>query len=173
VNVLDADEFAVPRFVTARDFVLWQMEQPGCRWNSDVPLVYPSDFHFLAQHGEEFRPRELPPALSRGENRKCFTNVAAIVAEDPARYSYVEGQAGMPGGSAFEWMRHAWLTDGEGAALDVTWPWHAPNAAWPSASKASYFGVSLPFDVVQAILPGRGGSGVLEKDDLLRKPFDR
>jgi hypothetical protein len=83
------------------------------------------------------------------------------ISNNPNRFDYVEGIAGGKGGPGggpvWDFKPHAWLTPGDGRAVDVTWR--------PQQEPPSYFGVTFhDIEFVRAILADRGGYGLLGKD---------
>ncbi len=71
-------------------------------------------YAFLAKHGRRFKPKPLPKNLRRGRMKECFLN--AFNASQTGKYRYVEGCA-----AGIIPTMHAWVTDDEGNAYDVTW----------------------------------------------------
>ncbi|HEV2293557.1 MAG TPA: hypothetical protein VGR35_06855 [Tepidisphaeraceae bacterium] len=85
---------------------------------------------FVIEYGWWYTPTAIPCHLSPGNRRECFKNAFDLAFEN-ADLTYVEGYATLDGGLR---IHHAWVTDGQGNAIDNTWP----------RAGAAYAGV--PFD---------------------------
>ena len=82
------------------------------------PFMKRSRYQFVIDNVFWYEPTELPDSLSRGDDQQCFLN-ALDLASDKSELFYVEGFAiytptSLP-------VHHAWVTDGDGKAIDPTW----------------------------------------------------
>ena len=82
------------------------------------PFMKRSRYQFVIDHGHWYEPTPLPNHLPRGDDHECFLN-ALELASDKNELFYVEGFAiytptSLP-------VHHAWVSTGDGQALDPTW----------------------------------------------------
>ncbi len=82
-------------------------------------------YKFVIDYGLWYEPHELPNDLSRGDDQQCFMN-ALDLASDKKELFYVEGFAIYTATSLP--VHHAWVTTGDGKAIDPTWD--SPGAAY-------------------------------------------
>jgi len=73
-------------------------------------------YGFVLEYGFSYEPCCLPPNIEFGEPKRCFDNAYKAVLHGELVYceGFALGQSGLPVG-------HAWLTDGTGRAIDITW----------------------------------------------------
>jgi hypothetical protein len=90
---------------------------------------------YVIEHGRPFTGIKRPKGYRQRAEKWCFHNAAMLALE--GRGTYVEGYA-IPLGDKFL-CHHAWITTGDGCAVDVTW--HNPE-------QAAYFGVPIPSTVL-------------------------
>lgn len=101
---------------------------------------------FFMKHGKQYTPALLPADIKRGAVGTCF-DTSAVNALD-RKYRYVEGIAMSP--RSYDWILHAWLTDGE-RAYDPTW--RALNAQGEEVPVPSaYVGVELEIEAVAGFM---------------------
>jgi hypothetical protein len=74
---------------------------------------------FVLQYGWWYEPSVLPKQIARGTPQECFNNATFLTVEDDSLI-YCEGYALFRSDS--EPRLHAWVTDGQGRAIDNTWP---------------------------------------------------
>ena len=74
---------------------------------------------FVLEHGWWYDPVELPVEISRGKVQHCHKNAADLILADKSLI-YCEGYALFKPGS--QPTLHSWVTDGNGRAIDNTWP---------------------------------------------------
>ncbi|MHB1035000.1 MAG: hypothetical protein ACYC35_15300 [Pirellulales bacterium] len=77
-----------------------------------------SPMEFVLQHGWWYEPCEVPAESDRGTIQGCHKN-AQLLANDHDSLTYCEGYALANSGSLI--VVHAWVTDGTGRAIDITW----------------------------------------------------
>lgn len=87
-----------------------------------IPPLKPQKFHrtffqFILEYGWFYRPAPLPTGLKRGTDGECYNNALRLALDNP-NLIYVEGFGDGGGGRRFH---HAWVTDGQGRAIDSTW----------------------------------------------------
>ena len=114
------------------------------------PTMKRSKYKFVIDNGSWYEPMPLPSDLTGGDDQQCFKN-AIDLASDKGELFYVEGFAiytptSLP-------VHHAWVTTGDGNAIDPTWD--TPGVA--------YAGVpfKLPF-MLTTVLAERGINSVLD-----------
>ena len=73
---------------------------------------------FVLEHGWWYEPVELPKQIATGIPEQCHTNAVNLALVDDSLI-YCEGYALFKNGS-FP-VIHAWVTDGNGNAIDNTW----------------------------------------------------
>ena len=73
---------------------------------------------FLAEQGWYYKPTERPRGIRLGSAHDCHMNAFKTVLEDEDRLFYCEGVACSPG---LPPLPHAWVTDGTGSVVEVTW----------------------------------------------------
>lgn len=78
---------------------------------------------FVIEHGWWYAPK--PTVTTKGEPSQCFTNAFLLAMKHP-EMSYVEGYAIATADGTR--TAHAWLTDRQGQAIEVTWD--RPGAAY-------------------------------------------
>jgi hypothetical protein len=86
-----------------------------------------------------------------GTPQACFGNAALIAAWSHGQYTYTEGYAEsslVPGW----WIHHAWLTDTDGKAVEVTW--RAPGRG--------YYGIEFDADDLDVVEEMEDEDGVAE-----------
>ena len=89
------------------------------------PTMRRSRYKFVIDNGFGYEPTPLPSNLTRGDDQQCFMN-ALDLASDKKELFYVEGFAiytptSLP-------VHHAWVTTGDGKAIDPTW--NTPGVAY-------------------------------------------
>jgi hypothetical protein len=72
---------------------------------------------FVNDYGWFYRPTPLPAGLELANENECYNNALNLALDNPS-LTYVEGFAAGPGGLR---IHHAWVTDGNGRAIDNTW----------------------------------------------------
>lgn len=72
---------------------------------------------FVLEYGYWYDPIPSPDAMAMGKPNECFKN-AFDLAMDSTDFIYCEGFALYEGGLR---VHHAWVTDGQGRAIDNTW----------------------------------------------------
>src|SRR6476646_5666949 len=72
---------------------------------------------FVIEHGWWYSPIPIPEHVTRGDSQECFTNAFLRAVKHP-ELAYVEGYATLDEGTR---TAHAWLTDYQGNAIEVTW----------------------------------------------------
>lgn len=77
-------------------------------------------YGLVLEYGFLYRPCALPPGMELGEPKRCFDNVYRAVLRSDLKSSLVYCEGYAVGGSG-EPVDHAWLTDGSGRAIDITW----------------------------------------------------
>ena len=82
----------------------------------------------VSEHGNFYRRLATPSDISRGEANECYFNAYTLAVQEPYRFAYVEGFIS----DGHEYVPHAWVTDREGRAIDIT---------LPESAKYAYFGV--------------------------------
>ena len=74
---------------------------------------------FVIEYGWWYEPTEIPKGIATGTYQECFTNAAELSQPDDSLI-YCEGYALFKPGMLP--TLHAWVTDGQGKAIDNTWP---------------------------------------------------
>jgi hypothetical protein len=74
---------------------------------------------FVLEYGWWYEPSVVPGWIAPGTPQECFKNAAFLTVDDDSLI-YCEGYALFSGDSAPR--LHAWVTDGNGCAIDNTWP---------------------------------------------------
>ena len=90
---------------------------------------------FILEYGWWYEPVAVPNGIASGTQQECFTNAAELALPDGSLI-YCEGYALFKPGMLP--TLHAWVTDGQGKAIDNTWP--TPGVA--------YAGVPFTWDFV-------------------------
>ena len=78
--------------------------------------ILPTDF--VLRYGFLFTPTARPKKIQKGTPEECFANAAKLVTAH-SELVYCEGYA-LNAKSGFP-IKHAWVTDGSGHAIDNTW----------------------------------------------------
>jgi hypothetical protein len=73
---------------------------------------------FVLDHGWWYAPAAKPEHIAAGTPNECFANAFWLALDNPSLI-YCEGFALDKG--AMNMTHHAWVTDGEGRAIDTTW----------------------------------------------------
>jgi len=89
---------------------------------------------FVLDHGWWYEPIEIPETITPGTIQECHKNAVDLKLADSSLI-YCEGYALFEGGSLP--MIHAWVTDGQGRAIDNTWP--HPGVAYAGVPFKSLF----------------------------------
>jgi len=89
---------------------------------------------FVLEHGFWYEPVELPKTITIGTPEQCHTNAVNLALDDDSLI-YCEGyalfqEASLP-------VVHAWVTDGQGNAIDNTWA--EPGVAYAGVPFKSLF----------------------------------
>lgn len=106
---------------------------------------------FVVEHGWWYTPSSRPASITQGDVNECFTNAFALAMQRP-ELCYVEGYA-----TAFDdgaRVAHAWVTDGEGNGIEVTWD--LPGSA--------YAGVPMKVEFLGRRLRDHGEIGCMIDD---------
>jgi hypothetical protein len=144
---------------SAKQHLLHQLLRSGqTRGRNNFLRLTPCEF--VAEHGWWYSPSLLPAHISRGDRNQCFTNAFSLAIQHPD-LAYVEGYA-----TAFDdgtRMAHAWLTDRQGNAIDVTWD--RPGAA--------YAGVPMKLEFLGRRLGDQGEIGSMIDDFMNHWPLLR
>jgi hypothetical protein len=74
---------------------------------------------FVLEYGWWYEPGEVTGRIARGTPQECYKNATLLAAEDDSLI-YCEGFALFKSGGVPR--LHAWVTDGDGRAIDNTWP---------------------------------------------------
>lgn len=82
---------------------------------------------FVIDYGWWYEPVELPREIALGTAQQCHKNGTDLALADDSPV-YCEGFALFNSGSLP--TLHAWVTDGQGRAIDNTWS--RPDQAWPT-----------------------------------------
>lgn len=77
-----------------------------------------SPMEFVLQHGWWYAPCNVPADIDQGSIQECHKN-AQLAANDRDSLMYCEGFVLSNSGSLP--VLHAWVTDGTGKAIDITW----------------------------------------------------
>lgn len=114
---------------------------------------YKSFYDLIAAYGCTFTPIKRPKGVKQGVKRYCYYNSTQVALA--GKYAYCEGfyssdEVGFP-------VLHAWLTDGQGNAIDPTLP-------YKSQTNQQYFGVALSLEFVLWHQGISGYSAILESD---------
>lgn len=110
---------------------------------------------FVLEFGWWYEPTEVPKEVARGTPKQCHTN-AIELATNSDSFIYCEGYALLKNGSLP--TIHAWVTDGQGRAIDNTWP--QPGVA--------YLGV--PFQLNFVLLTSvKNNAAISLLDDFMNK----
>lgn len=89
---------------------------------------------FVFEYGWWYEPVEVPKDIAAGQLHHCHKN-AAVLADEGKALVYCEGFAVFkPGMSP---TLHAWVTNGQGSAIDNTWP--KPGVAYAGVPFKSLF----------------------------------
>jgi len=96
------------------DFLLQSEAQPTAK-----AILKRTLQEFVLEYGWWYEPGALPGKISRGTPQECHKNATLLTVEDDSLI-YCEGYALFRDASAPR--LHAWVTDGEGRAIDNTWP---------------------------------------------------
>ena len=110
--------------------LLQQLLHSGQRRGLNRPMLRTA-CEFVIKHGWWYTPTLT--ALPAGKPNQCFLNACEMAASNHD-YVYVEGYAIIQGGVR---TAHAWLTDGQGNAIDITWP--EPGVAYAGVPFARDF----------------------------------
>ena len=89
------------------------------------PVLKRSFLDFILEYGRWYEPSVVPTGFATGTRKQCFRN-AADLAQPDGSLVYCEGYALFKAGM-FP-VPHAWVTDGQGRAIDNTWP--TPGVAY-------------------------------------------
>lgn len=89
---------------------------------------------FVLEHGWWYEPVELPKIIALGTPEQCHTNAVNLALDDDSLI-YCEGYALVKERSLP--VIHAWVTDGNGNAIDNTWP--QPGVAYAGVPFKSLF----------------------------------
>jgi hypothetical protein len=89
---------------------------------------------FVLEHGWWYEPAKLPLKLATGTPQECHKNAIDLALADDSLI-YCEGYALFKSGSLPR--LHAWVTDGNGQAIDNTWP--QPGVAYAGVPFKSLF----------------------------------
>jgi hypothetical protein len=89
---------------------------------------------FVLNHGWWYEPIEVPKGIAPGTIQECHTNAVNLALADSSPV-YCEGYALFKSGGLP--TIHAWVTDGQGRAIDNTWP--QPGAAYVGVPFKSLF----------------------------------
>ncbi len=89
---------------------------------------------FVLEYGWWYEPVEVPPHIVAGVPNQCHKNAADLMSHDKSLF-YCEGYALFESGTSP--AIHAWITDGNGRAIDNTWP--HPGIAYAGVSFKSLF----------------------------------
>lgn len=73
---------------------------------------------FVLDYGWWYEPVELPPQIAPGKPNECHKNATDLMLGDSS-FVYCEGYALFDSGGLP--VIHAWVTDGNGRAIDNTW----------------------------------------------------
>jgi hypothetical protein len=74
---------------------------------------------FVLDYGWWYEPAEFATKMATGTPNQCHTNAVALMHADHSLF-YCEGYALFQSGT--DPTIHAWATDGQGRAIDNTWP---------------------------------------------------
>ena len=121
------------------------------------PVLKRSFLDFILEYGWWYEPTEDSTGIDTGARKQCFAN-AADLAHTDGSLIYCEGFA-LPAGM-FP-VPHAWVTDGQGRAIDNTWP--TPGVA--------YAGVPFTWDFVTMMALKNNAFGSLLDDWQNRWPL--
>ena len=80
---------------------------------------------FVLEYGWWYEPTHVPKEIATGQSQECFKNAAELSKSDGSLI-YCEGYALFKRGMLP--TLHAWVTDGQGNAIDNTWP--TPGVAY-------------------------------------------
>ena len=89
---------------------------------------------FVLEYGWWYEPIEIEGTFSTGTPRQCHKNAADLILADD-ELVYCEGFALFNNGS--QPTLHSWVTDGQGHAIDNTWP--KPGVAYAGVPFKSFF----------------------------------
>ena len=89
---------------------------------------------FVLDYGWWYEPVQLPEQIAIGTPEQCHTNAVNLAINDDSLI-YCEGYALFKDGSLP--VIHAWVTDGNGNAIDNTWP--QPGVAYAGVPFKSSF----------------------------------
>lgn len=89
---------------------------------------------FVLDHGWWYEPTEIPKGIATGTIQECHTNSVDLTLDDSSLI-YCEGYALFKSGGVP--TIHAWVTDGQGRAIDNTWP--QPGVAYAGVPFKSLF----------------------------------
>jgi hypothetical protein len=89
---------------------------------------------FVLEYGWWYEPAELPVKFATGMPQECHKNATELALADDSLI-YCEGYALFRSGSLP--TLHAWVTDGQGRAIDNTWP--KPSVAYAGVPFQSLF----------------------------------
>ena len=100
---------------------------------------------FVIEYGWWYEPVKVPNGIVMGTPTRCFKNSFDLILEPGSPLIYCEGYAldqieSQP-------MRHAWVTDGKGNAIDNTW----------KSQGLAYVGIPFKTDFVVETAMARGG----------------
>jgi hypothetical protein len=91
----------------------------AAEWGDMGDGVFRNVYDLVAREGIDYMPREVPVGLRRRRARRpknCYGRAFSVALDRPDLI-YVEGFAL----GNFGPIRHAWLTEGSGCAIDLAW----------------------------------------------------
>ncbi len=113
---------------------------------------------YIEDNGKPYKPTLVPAGVLRGAVGDCFdTCMIAVVAHPSLRY--VEGIARNP--ETKEWILHSWVTDGKGAAIDLTWRAINKDTNEEIPVPTSYIGVEMDTKLLVEFVRATGYKSVL------------
>ena len=96
--------------------MLAQLRSPAITTATAKRVLKRTSCQFVLDYGWFYTPSPLPKKVKPGTPNECYRNALELVLHDPSLI-YVEGYASGAGGLP---IRHAWVTDGHGRAIDNT-----------------------------------------------------
>lgn len=116
--------------------------------------------HFISEHGNAYRGRELPKKYERGPARMCFMTCANMAMRD-RRLTYVEGFGAIASLGDFP-MHHAWLLDKCNRVIEPT---------WEGGKEINYIGVKIATGLLTDELYRTKNYGVLYHKERANESF--
>jgi hypothetical protein len=104
---------------TPNQEILWEFLRSSQPTPAAKALLKRTMQRFVLEYGWWYEPAELPKHVSLGTPQQCHKNAMDLAMADDSLI-YCEGYALFKGSSLP--TLHAWVTDGQGEAIDNTWP---------------------------------------------------